>query len=258
MLQRILNVIRAYLGFFLWREEKREPQEILAAEQQALRKQEMQFNQGLAAHAAACERFSAEVLRLEKLEADCKAQAAAQLKAGDAGLAGQFALKLQNIRKDLAYYRGQIQEARGMYQELLRVRDAFVSSTRQKIEELRRQLDEIKLKESLAEMNSACGHLVSQFGGSSDRLDRMLARAKEQQAHVEGRAWASMELLDADAVREQQSARETLEAMALLELSGELGLPEQQRVTNNKRTDEYRTNCSNSTADEASVGRPST
>jgi phage shock protein A len=229
MFQRIANVFRAHVGSFLFGVERREPSEILAAEQQNLRKQEMQFNQGLAAHAAACERFTAEVQRHEKQEAECKAQAAAYLKAGNERLAGEFALKLQNLRKDLAYYRSQITEAETMYQELLRVRDAFVSSARQKIEELRRQFDEMKLKQSLAEMNDTCGHVMAQFGGSSDRLNRMLERVKEQRAAVEGRAWASMELLDASMVREQQTERETLEALALLELSGELGMPIQKQ-----------------------------
>jgi len=229
MFQRIANVIRAHVGSFLSGEEKREYHEILAAEQQTLRKQEMQFNQGLAAHAAACERFMAEVLRLEKQEADGKSRVAAHIKAGDTRLAGEWALKLQNVRKDLSYYRGQIAEAQAMYQELLKVRDALISSTRQKIEELRRQFDEIKLKESLAEMNATCSHVMAQFGGSSDRLDRMLLRAKEQQANVEGRSWASMDLLNADMVREQQSERETLEAMALLEISDELGMPIKQQ-----------------------------
>jgi phage shock protein A len=226
MFQRIANVFRAHVGSFLSGEEKREPHEILEAEHQTLRKQEMQFNQGLAAHAAACERFASEVLRLEKQAADSKAQAAKYLKAGDTRLAGEFALKLQNSRKDLAYYRSQIAEAQVMYQELLRVRDAFVSSTRQKIEELRRQFDEIKLKQALAEMNATCGDVMAQFGGSSDRLSRMLARVKEQQVNVEGKAWASLELLDAD---EKKSEREVLEAMALLELSNELGVPGQQQ-----------------------------
>jgi phage shock protein A len=231
MFQRIANVFRVQVGSFLSGEEEREPQEILETEQQNLRKQEMQFNQGLAAHAAACERFTAEVQHLEKIEAECKAQAATHLQAGDNRLAGEWALKLQNSRKDLAYYRSQISEAQAMYQELLKVRDAFVSSTRQKIEELRRQFDEMNLMQSLAEMNATCSDVIAQFGGSNDRLNRMLERVKEQQVNVEGRAWASMELLDGGVVRDQQEERETLEAMALLELSGELGIANKQQNT---------------------------
>src|SRR5688572_16844317 len=102
MFLRIANLFRGFLGLFVSGMEKRNPEALLELEKENLRKQIAQYNTGLAAHAGMCEKLIAQVKRQEREEQDLRARAAANLRAGNNRLAGEAALLLQNLRKELA------------------------------------------------------------------------------------------------------------------------------------------------------------
>lgn len=224
MFRRIANIFRGFLGLFVSGLEKRNPEALLEVEKENLRKQIAQFNQGLAAHAGLCEKLIAQVKRQEKVEADLKAKAAANIRAGNQRLAGEIALELQRIRQDLADNRAQLIDAEATYKELTMSRDTAIKAAREKIESLRKDLDDLKMKKALAEMNEMASGMLTQIGGSGDTLDRLHQMVEEEHTKAAGRARVAKDSIDTTRFKEQKAEREALEDIALADLAAELGM----------------------------------
>ena len=80
-------------------------------ETENLRKQISQYNQGLASHAGLCERLMSQVKKLETEERDLRAKTSANLRAGNRNAAGQYALRLQTVSRELEENRKQLEQA---------------------------------------------------------------------------------------------------------------------------------------------------
>jgi phage shock protein A len=224
MFRRLSNIFRGFLGLFVSGLEKRSPEALLELEKENLRKQVTQFNQGLAAHAGLCEKLISQVKRQEAEESDMKAKAVANLRAGNQRLAGEIALELQRIRKDLADNRAQLNDAEKTYQQLVSSRDTAIKSARAKIESLRKDLDSMKMNKALAEMNEMASGMLTTIGGSGDTLDRLHQMVEEENTKAAGRARVARDSIDTTRFQEKAAEREALEDIALADLAAELGL----------------------------------
>ncbi|MCX6878836.1 MAG: PspA/IM30 family protein [Verrucomicrobia bacterium] len=224
MFRRLSNIFRGFLGLFISGLEKRNPEALLALEQENLRSQIAQFNQGLTTHAGLCEKLISQVKRQEAEEQDLKAKAAANLRAGNQRLAGEIALELQRIRKDLADNRSQLSDAEKTYKDLVMSRDTAIKVARDKIESLRKGLDSMKMNKALAEMNEMASGMLTQIGGSGDTLDRLHQMVEEENTKAAGRARVARDSLDTTRFKEKASEREALEDIALADLAAELGM----------------------------------
>lgn len=231
MFRRLANLIRGFIGLFVSGVERRNPEALLELEKENLRTQIAQFNQGLTAHAGLCEKLIAQVKRQEREETDLKAKAAANLRAGNQRLAGEMALELQRVRKDLAENRSQLTDAEKTYKELVMSRDTAIKTARDKIEGLRKDLDSMKMNKALAEMNEMASGMLTQIGGSGDTLDRLHQMVEEENTKAAGRARVARDSLDTTRFKEQASEREALEDIALADLAAELGVPMPGAVT---------------------------
>lgn len=225
MFQRLANIFKGFLGLFVSGVEKRNPEALLELEKENLRKQITFFNQGLVAHAGVCEKLIAQVKRQEKEEIDLKAKAAANLRAGNQRLAGEIALDLQRVRQELAENRAQLGTTEATYKDLTLSRDSAIRTAREKIEALRKDLDDLKMTKALAEMNEMAGGMLNQIGGSGDTLSRLQDMVEEERTKASGRARVARDSIDTSRFREQKSEREALEDMALADLAAELGMP---------------------------------
>src|SRR6186997_2310272 len=130
MFRRLSNIFRGFLGLFVSGLEKRNPEALLELEKKNLRSQIAHFNTGLSAHAGLCEKLIAQVKRQEREEQEYKAKAAANLRAGNQRLAGEIALELQRVRKELADNRSQLADAEKTYKELIVSRDIAIKTAR--------------------------------------------------------------------------------------------------------------------------------
>src|SRR3954447_12884985 len=108
MFRRITNLIRGFFSLFIRGIEKQNPEALLEVENEHLRKQIANYNQGLAAHAGLCERLMTQVRRLENDERDLRAKTGANLRAGNREVAAQYALRLQTVQRDLGENRVQL------------------------------------------------------------------------------------------------------------------------------------------------------
>ena len=224
MFRRLRNIFRGFLGLFISGMEKRNPEALLEVEKENLRTQIAQFNTGLSAHAGLCEKLIAQVKRQEREEQELKAKAVANIRAGNQRLAGEIALELQRIRKDLADNRAQLTDAEKTYKELIHSRDTAIKSARDKMESLRKDLDGLKMNKALAEMNEMASGMLTQIGGSGDTLNRLHEMVEEENTKAAGRARVARDSIDTSRFQEVAAEREALEDIALADLTAELGM----------------------------------
>src|SRR3712207_5082211 len=125
---RIANLFRGFLSLFVSGVERRNPEALLEVEKENLRKQIANYNQGLAAHAGLAERLMTQVRKLEAEERDLRAKATANLRAGNRDAAGNYALRLQTVQRELTENRTQLEQAETTYKELIKARDVSVQA----------------------------------------------------------------------------------------------------------------------------------
>jgi len=223
MFKRLGNLIRGFIGLFIGGLEKKNPEALLAVERENLRKQIANFNRGLATHAGLCERLVAQVRKEEKEEADLRAKTAANLKAGNKKLAGQYALRLQTVKRELEENRAQAKEAESTYKELLNARDVSIKEARKKIDEITRGINDVKVKKAMADLNEMASGMINEIGGSGDTLNRLEEMIEEERTVAAGRARVAKDSLDTSGITEMAHEQEALEDLALADFAAAEG-----------------------------------
>lgn len=224
MFRRIGNLFRGFIGLFIGGLERRNPEALLEVEKENLRKQIAQYNQGLASHAGMCERLIAQVKNLEKEERELRANTGAQLRAGNKDAAGQYALRLQTVQRELGENRKQLEDAENTYRELVRARDVSIKAAKKKIEDLKFALSDLKIKKATAELAEMASGMVSSIGGSGDTLDRLSGMVAEEREKAAGKARVAKDSLDMSDVHLKDAEQKAFEQQALADFAAAEGL----------------------------------
>jgi phage shock protein A len=224
MFQRLANLIRGFFGLFISGLEKQNPEALLEVETENLRKQIAQYNQGLASHAGLCERIMSQVKKLETEERDLRAKTAANLRAGNRSAAGQYALRLQTVSRELEENRKQLEQAETTYKDLLRARDVAVSSARAKIESLRSSISDLKMKRAMAELTEMASGMITAIGGSGDTLDRLETMVEDERTKAAGRARVARDSMDLSGVQLKEAEQNALADQALADFAAKEGI----------------------------------
>lgn len=224
MFKRIANLFRGFIGLFVSGMEKRAPEALLEVEKENLRKQIAKYNQGLAAHAGLCENLMSQIRRLEAQERDLRAKAAANLRAGNGEAAGRYALELQNVQRELTDNRTQLGQAETTYKELISARDVSVKAARDKIESLRRGLDDLKVQKAQAELSEMASGMINSIGGSGDTLNRLHEMVEQERSQAAGRARIARDSIDTTEFKMKESEQKALEAQALADFAAREGM----------------------------------
>ncbi len=224
MFKRIGNLIKGFFGLFIKNIERKNPEALLEVEKENLRKMIAEYNRGLASHAGLCERLVTQIRKLEKEEAELKAKAGANLKAGNKKLAGQYALRLQSARGELEENRTQAAEAEKTYKELVHARDVSVKAAREKIDEIARGISDAKVKKAMADLNEMASGMIGEIGGSGDTLDRLSEMVEEDRTEAAGRLRVAKDTLDTSEIDSMAVEQEAMEEMALADLAAEMGV----------------------------------
>lgn len=231
LLSRISNLVRGFLSLFVGGLEKANPEALLEVEKENLRKQIAQYNQGLASHAGMCERLISQVKRLETEERELRAQAGAQLRAGNRDAAGQYALRLQTIQRELGENRKQLADAEKTYQELIRAREVSIKAAQKKIEELKYALSDLKIKRATAELAEMASGMISSIGGSGDTLDRLHNMVEEERELAAGKARVARDSLDLSGVQLKEAEQKAFEEQALADFAAAEGIALEPKAT---------------------------
>lgn len=224
MFKRIGNLINGFLSLFISGLEKQNPEALLEVERENLRKQIANYNQGLAAHAGLCERLMGQVKRLETEERDLRAKAGAQLRAGNKEAAGQYALRLQTVQRELAENRAQAGDAEKTYQELVRAREVSIKAAQKKIEDLKYSLSDLKIKRATAELTEMASGMISEIGGAGDTLNRLHSMVEEEREKASGRARVAKDSLDTSGIVMKEAEQRALEDQALADFAAAEGI----------------------------------
>ena len=224
MFTRLFNVIRGWFGLAVSDLEKRNPEALLELEAENLRKQIGSYNQGLAAHAGLAERLMSQVRKLETEERELRARTTAHLRAGNKDAAGQHALRLQTVTRELEENRRQMAQAEETYRNLVKARDVAVSSARAKIEGLKGAINDMRMKKAMAEMNEMAAGMVGQIGGSGDTLNRLHEMVEEERTKAAGRARVARDSIDMTQIHVKEAEQQALADQALAEFAAAEGI----------------------------------
>jgi phage shock protein A len=224
MFFRIANLFRAFLNVFIGSVERQNPEALLELEKENLRKQIANFNQGLATHAGLAERLMGQVRKLESDQKDLRAKAAAHLKAGNKSAAGQYALRLQTVERELEENRRQLESAEATYQNMLKARDVSIQTAKAKIESLRGAIADLRMNTAMAEMSEMAAGMISSIGGSGDTLNRLHEMVEEERTKAAGRARVAKDAIDMTDVNLKEAEQNALADQALADFAAREGL----------------------------------
>lgn len=224
MFRRISNLFRGFLSLFVSGLERQNPEALLEVEKENLRRQIAQYNQGLASHAGMCERLMTQVRKLETDQRDLRARTTANLRAGNRQIAGELALRLQTVERELDENRKQLEQAENTYKELVRARDVAVSTARSKIESLKSSIDDMKMKRALAEVTEMASGMVTQIGGAGETLDRLHEMVEEEREKAAGRLRVARDSMDTTQVHLKESEQQALADQALADFAAKEGI----------------------------------
>ena len=225
MFQRLSNLIRGFFGLFVSGLERQNPEALLEVEQENLRKQIGQYNQGLASHAGLCERLIAQVRQLETEQRDLRAKTTANLRAGNRDAAAQYALRLQTIERELEENRAQLEQAEKTYKDLVRARDVAINAARTKIESLKSGINDLKMKRALAELTEMASGMFTNIGSSGETLDRLHTIVEEERSKAAGRVRVARDTMDTSGIMVKEAEQKALADQALADFAAKEGIP---------------------------------
>ncbi len=225
MFQRISNLIRGFFSLFISGLERQNPEALLEVEQENLRRQIGQYNQGLATHAGLCERLISQVRQLESDQRDLRARTTANLRAGNRDAAAQLALRLQTVDRELEENRGQLEQAEKTYKDLVKARDVAITTARQKIESLRAGISDMKMKKAMAELTEMASSMITNIGGSGETLDRLSTIVEEERTKAAGRVRVARDSMDMSGVVVKEAEQKALADQALADFAAKEGIP---------------------------------
>lgn len=224
MFQRFLHLLRGFFGLFLTGLEKRNPEALLELEKERLRKQIANYNEGLAAHAALCERLMFEGKKLETEESELRAKTSAHLRNGNRTAAGEGALRLQSVRRELTEKSKEMEQAETTYKQLLHARESAVRQAQEKLASLKQQIDDLKIRRATAELSEMAAGLTNNLGGS-DTLNRLEQMVEEERQLAAGRTRLARDSMPpADAGASAEDDRRALADQALVEFAAREGI----------------------------------
>ena len=168
--------------------ERRNPEALLELEKENLRKLIGRFNEGLIAHAALSERLMTQVTRGETELADLTGKVRPLVKAGNDEAAARYALQRKQVAARLEEDRKELGDAENTFQKLVRTRDASVAEARSKIEQVRRQIGDLKVKRALADLENMTADMVGELGSANDSFNRLQEMVEEERDKASARA----------------------------------------------------------------------
>src|SRR5215471_10695300 len=224
MFQRLSNLVRGFFSLFISGLERQNPEALLEVEQENLRKQIGQYNQGLASHAGLCERLIAQVRQLESEQRDLRAKATANLRAGNRDAAAQYALRLQTVERELGENRAQLEQAEKTYKDLVRARDVAITAARTKIESLKSGITDLKMKQAMAELTEMASGMITNIGSSGETLDRLTNIVEEERSKAAGRVRVARDTMDTSGMMVKEAEQKALADQALADFAAKEGI----------------------------------
>jgi len=225
MFARLKNLVVGFLSLFIRGLEVANPEALLEAERERLRKGVALYNQNLARQAGFVERLKAQSAALKKQVRDLTASATANLKAGNRELAGSLALDLKRVNEQLEENSRQEKEAEEMYQSYLRQRDIVIREAQEKIESLSRKISQVKITEAQAELSKLATATPMAIGDSGDNLKRVEEGLQTRLEKAAGTVRVAKDSILGEDLKMKEAERRALADQALAEFAASMDMP---------------------------------
>jgi hypothetical protein len=227
--KRVWNVWRAVVGSDLTHLEVENAEALLELERDELRKKVAQYNLGLAGYAAISEKLKTDLKRLAAERSQLEPKLRARLAVGDRSTASRHALRLEAIDEQLAQHEAQRAENELTYKELSRARDIALVAARDRIETLKRDIGDLRVQESLADLNEIAAGMQGSLGVSEATLERLHEGVSQKRNLAAGRARVARDAIDTGELELREAEQQALAEAALARFecsSGTGGAPE--------------------------------
>ena len=225
MFDRLRNLFVGFMSLFIRGLELSNPEALLEAERERLRKAVGLYNQNLAKQAGFVERLRAQTAVLKKQVAELTASTTANLKAGNRDVAANLALDLKRLNEQLEENARQEKEAEEMYQGYLQQRDIVIREAREKIQSLGRQISQVQMKEAQAELSRIATSTPMSIGDSGDTLKRVEEGLQERYEKAAGTVRVAKDSILAPDLKMKDAERKALAEQALAEFAATMGIP---------------------------------
>ncbi len=225
MFARLKNLIVGFLSLFIRGLEVANPEALLEAERERLRKGLALYNQNLARQAGFIERLKSQSGTLKKQVRELTAAATAHLNAGNRELAGNLALDLKRVNEQLEENSRQEKEAEDMYQNYLRQRDIVIREAQEKLESLSRKISQVKIVEAQAELSRLATATPMAVGDTGDNLKRVEEGLQERYEKAAGTVRVAKDSVLGEDLKMKEAERRALADQALAEFAASMGMP---------------------------------
>lgn len=224
MFGRLKNLLVGFMSLFIRGLEVSNPEALLEAERERLRKAVGLYNQNLARQAGFVERLRAQSATLKKQASELTASTTAHLKAGNRELAANLALDLKRVNDQLAENQRQEKEAEEMYQNYLRQRDIVIREAQEKIQSLSRQISQVELMEAQAELSRMATSTPMAVGDTGDNLKRVEEGLQERYEKAAGTVRVAKDSILGEDLKMKDAERKALADQALAEFAAQMGI----------------------------------
>lgn len=223
-MKRLLNLLKGFFGLFVSNVEKNNPEALLELERENLRKQISNFNTGLANHAGLVEKLTTQAKKLDIEETDLRKKIAALIQSDKRELAGQLAVRLQAVDAEHDSVVEQLTECEKQYKELVTARDVSVKSAKDKIEEITRGINDMKISKAAAEITEMANGLIGSLGAGGDNLNRIGSIIEEEKNKAKGRLRVAKDSVDLAGITALAAEQSTSAEIALAQFEAEMGI----------------------------------
>jgi len=224
LVARLGRLFRGFLGLFISGLEERNPEALMEAARQEFRNKMAQYNMALAQMAGVAERLKNQIKNKTGRAQELERRILANHQAGNLELAGTLARELQELKADLTSDTNELQETENAYQANLRQARVSQREFEDRINQLQKQLSQVKIKEAQAEAAAALSNVafkVGDLGDSMKTVEEVLQKRYERSA---GKARVAADMVDMHKVQEKENERKALEQAALAEFLASQGI----------------------------------
>jgi len=229
MFARIGRLVRGFLSLFISGIEESNPEALMAAARDEFRAKMAQYNTALARMAGIAERLKGQVKMKAGRAQELERRILANHSAGNLELAGTLARELQELKSDLGTDHEELKETEEAYQANMRQAKVVQREFEDKVRRLEKQLSQVAIKEAQAEAASALGSTAFKVGDLGDTLKDVEGILQKRYEVSAGKARVAKDMVDMDAVQDQENERKALEQNALAEFLASQGIQTAQQ-----------------------------
>ena len=232
MFRRLSRMFRSFFGFFISIAEN--PELILEQNIRDMNDQVPRMNDSIAMVKANVTLLEREEAKYKTDLADLTSKVKAAIQAGRDDLAGNFAIRLEQMRGALARTQGQLTTARAAFDKALAVKQAFMREKERKTQEALGAIRDYRR----AQWQKTVADSMEQFqvAGVSQTHDEMVRKIEEMTAVNEARMEMAMGNVDQQAVKIDEEAEKLRAGELVKQFKMEMGLAPQPSAGSAEKT----------------------